>query len=636
MSIRHKIAAFLLLALGLQTFALSSVRAEGWVTECVDCPRSFADMTDRSLALDGDGRPHVAYGGDNLYYAWHDGIAWHYETADPTPGVGRDASLALGKQGNPHIAYLDAANKAVKYAYRDALGWHTATVDPGSDISTRHISLALDSNDYPHLTYYLAEVGLRYVYQDAAGWHEPEDLAALGSAGSLRLDATDRPHVAYAEEATVKCAYKDHLGWHTEVVDARYSENLSLALDSNGRPHVSYYFAAGYDLMYAYKDHLGWHPEIVDGEEGWAGRYSSLALDADDRPHISYEGDGDLKYAHKDLGGWHLEVVAAEGDAGLFTSIALDEEGAPWISHLEWTGQTLNVVRLVAGSWESQLVDHAAVVGMNSSAAMDAGGTLHVSYVQQDEWTSIALMYARRDPSGWLIECIDSSSIDAGHSSLALDEDGNPYISYYIGGELRYAFKDAGHWQSELVAVDGSHGYREGGYTSLALDKDGYGHISYHRADMEALSYAYQDADGWHNEVVIWTSDKIMGKGTALSLHPDGYPRIAFRVGEYEDDFGYAYKDSAGWHVVFPKTEGQVGYGISMALDANGFPHASYYNWTQGMIEYAYLDPMGWHFESIEPATFGFPTSLALDATGRVHVAYHQGLTGELRLAHRD
>ena len=120
MSIRHKIAAFLLLALGLQTFALSSVRAEGWVTECVDCPRSFADMTDRSLALDGDGRPHVAYGGDNLYYAWHDGIAWHYETADPTPGVGRDASLALGKQGNPHIAYLDAANKAVSACFAGA------------------------------------------------------------------------------------------------------------------------------------------------------------------------------------------------------------------------------------------------------------------------------------------------------------------------------------------------------------------------------------------------------------------------------------------------------------------------------------------------------------------------------------
>jgi len=591
MSIRHKIAAFLLLALGLQAFALSPVRAEGWVTECVDCPRSFADMTDRSLALDGDGRPHVAYGDDNLYYAWHDGIAWHYETADPTPGVGGDASLALGKQGNPHIAYLDAPNKAVKYAYRDALGWHTATVDPGSAVLTGHISLALDSDEYPHITYYLSEVGLRYVYQDAAGWHEPEDLAPLGLTGSLGLDATDRPHVAYAEGTTVK---------------------------------------------YAYKDHLGWHPEIVDGEEGWAGRYSSLALDADDRPHISYEGDGDLKYAHKDLGGWHVEVVAAEGRAGLFTSIALDGAGAPWISNFERTAQTLNVVHLVAGAWESQLVDHSAVVGRNSSSAMDAGGTLHVSYGRQDEDTGIALMYARRDPSGWLIERVDPNRIDEGHSSLALDEEGNPYISYYTEGRLRYAFKDAGGWQSELVATDSSGAYRVGGYTSLALDKDGYGHISYHRADTEALSYAYQDADGWHTEVVIWASDKIMGSGTALSLHPDGYPRIAFRVGAYEDDFGYAYKDAAGWHVVFPKTEEQVGYGLSMALDANGFPHASYSNWTQGMIEYAYMDPIGWHFESIEPTTFGFSTSLALDAAGCVHVAYHQGLTGELRLAHRD
>ena len=30
---------------------------------------------------------------DHLYYAWHDGAQWHYETVDDSPGVGRYASL---------------------------------------------------------------------------------------------------------------------------------------------------------------------------------------------------------------------------------------------------------------------------------------------------------------------------------------------------------------------------------------------------------------------------------------------------------------------------------------------------------------------------------------------------------------
>jgi hypothetical protein len=42
-----------------------------WHVECVDCPKWFY-MTNQSLRLDSDGYPHLAYGGEHLYYAWHD------------------------------------------------------------------------------------------------------------------------------------------------------------------------------------------------------------------------------------------------------------------------------------------------------------------------------------------------------------------------------------------------------------------------------------------------------------------------------------------------------------------------------------------------------------------------------------
>ncbi|MCP4543063.1 MAG: hypothetical protein GY832_38605, partial [Chloroflexi bacterium] len=44
-----------------------------WIIERVDAPRDWTNMTDRSLALDSSGYPHIAYGEDNLYHAWYDG-----------------------------------------------------------------------------------------------------------------------------------------------------------------------------------------------------------------------------------------------------------------------------------------------------------------------------------------------------------------------------------------------------------------------------------------------------------------------------------------------------------------------------------------------------------------------------------
>jgi len=107
---------FLGLGLGLLILHQVPVRADGWAIECVDCPKWFQDMTGRSLALDDSGHPHVAYGGDHLYYAWHDGTAWHYELADGSAGVGRFASLALDGSGQPHVSYYDDTNDTLKYA----------------------------------------------------------------------------------------------------------------------------------------------------------------------------------------------------------------------------------------------------------------------------------------------------------------------------------------------------------------------------------------------------------------------------------------------------------------------------------------------------------------------------------------
>ena len=83
--------------------AVSTPEARGnWMIERVDTPKLFADMGSRSLALDANGRPHIAYGEGFLYYAWHDGSQWQIETVDSAGSVGEYTSLALDAAGRPH------------------------------------------------------------------------------------------------------------------------------------------------------------------------------------------------------------------------------------------------------------------------------------------------------------------------------------------------------------------------------------------------------------------------------------------------------------------------------------------------------------------------------------------------------
>jgi hypothetical protein len=40
------------------------------------------------------------------------------------------------------------------------------------------------------------------------------------------------------------------------------------------------------------------------------------------------------------------------------------------------------------------------------------------------------------------------------------------------------------------------------------------------------------------------------------------------------------------WHIESVDTAGDVPYGTSIALNANGYPHISYYDWTNGDLKY--------------------------------------------------
>jgi len=349
---------------------------------------------------------------------------WQIETVDSSGNVGEYTSIALDSNNNPHISYYDNTNSNLKYAYFDG-GWHRETVDSSSWYTGTGTSLALDSSDNPHISYFdLVYFTLRYAYYEGYWHRETVDSHVDGEYfpwSSLALDTSDNPHISYyiPYGGNLKRAYYDS-GWNTEMVDSSgdVGPYTSLALDTSNNPHISYYDNTNSNLKYAYFDG-GWHIETVDSS-GDVGRYTSLALDTSNNPHISYydNTNDNLKYAYFD-GGWHIETVDSSGDVGPYTSLALDTSNNPHISYYDNTNDNLKYAYF-DGAWHIETVDSSGDVGKYTSLSLGRSETPHISYYDS---TNDNLKYA-------FLLCPDDFDCDD-----VLDENDNCPLSYNPGQE---------------------------------------------------------------------------------------------------------------------------------------------------------------------------------------------------------
>lgn len=218
-----------------------------------------------SLVLDSSDIPHISYFRpyyvkiDNLtvlqadlMYAHWDGQQWQVQTVERGGRVGEYNSLALDHQGRPHIAYRDfgTASGKLKYATWDGSLWQIQTVDDQGDAG-KNPSLALDSADRPCISYMGGDYSLKYATLVGNAWQfqiVDERPGMYFLPNSLALDSEDRPCISYCDQFHVPMSLKyaawDGSMWQIQTVDSVGSPGMSnsLALDRNN-PHISYYEA---------------------------------------------------------------------------------------------------------------------------------------------------------------------------------------------------------------------------------------------------------------------------------------------------------------------------------------------------------------------------------------------------------
>ncbi len=660
-----------------------------WTVRAVDAPKYFADMTDRSLALDGNARPHIAYGGDRLYYAHYNGSTWVKETVDASPGVGSHAAIAVtGTTAiTVHVSYYDAVNGDLKYARRDANGqWTIQTVDSAGDVG-QYTSIALDQQGRPHISYYdVTNKNLKYAYWDGSQWntetaHSDNDV---GMYSSIAIDSNGHPHICYYDSwnGALYYTYKG-LSWNPQMVDQPFPNAAgaycSLALDSNEDPHISYRYEKDFDndVRYAYYDSnaADWVTDTVATTVGFE-TWTSIALDAADNPHISfnglwmthafyesglgwvnekvdnyglytsfaiapsgtytmhvsyYDGAGALKYAYWDSSQkkWVTQVVDRGADVGRDTSIALDAQGNPHISYMDRTLFNLKYASLSGTAWMSQTVTKA---GGDTSLAFGGDGYPRISYRASQE-------FARWDGTKWVTQTVASGWQHGWDNSLALEPTSpyTPHISYFddTGNDLRYAYWNGSQWISQTVDSGGNVGY----HTSLALDGNRRPHISYYYDDplnnaKDELRYARWDGSQWITQTVDNAGRGFLGReSTALALDRNDRPHIAYY--DYRNkDLRYARWNGSQWVTQTVDSSGDVGGYAAMALDGSDRPHISYYDATNGDLKYAYWDGSQWISETVDSTgDVGRYTSITLDDAGNIYISYYDGSNKDLKYA---
>lgn len=279
---------------------------------------------------------------------------------------------------------------------------------------------------------------------------------------------------------------------------------------------------------------------------GRVGSHVAIATGSDGLPIVAYYDEtlGDLKVAkcHEPTcsEGVSIATVDSEDKVGSYAAIAIDGEGLPVLSYFDATAGDLKVARCsgpdCSGEATISRLDSEEIVGLFTSIAIGEDGLPVISYFDRD---NCALKVAKcHDPA-----CQDRVSIATVDkkkkgcvglfSSIAISADGSPLIAYYDShqGRLKVAkCNDAAcAGKKKISVIDES--VSVGSFGRVAIGADDLPVISYYDHSRGDLKVAHCNdpacADG-DEAIATLDADGLVGSFAALDFSADGLPVVVY------------------------------------------------------------------------------------------------------------
>ena len=321
---------------------------------------------------------------------------------------------------------------------------------------------------------------------------------------------------------------------------------------------------------------------------------------------------------------WITEVLdgsAAQGSAGVGSSIALDSSGHVHISSRNESLDLLQYTTNASGDWASTIIAPAAE-SWHTSIAVDSADRVHIAFYGEDG----SLSHATNASGAWTVTVVDAAFGDTTeYTSIAVDGSDHVHISYLWGPfgsrELRYATNASGAWAIETVDDAGDTGE----FNDIAVDSGDHVHISYGSRPSSladyALAYATNASGDWVTETV--DADSEAGLWSSIALDAADVPHIAYAAGPTytERILKYARRVGSEWVITTVDAGGSPGLYASLALDAAGAAHVAYHHDTEDTLRYATNASGAWVISTAD-ADNGLDCALALDPYGNAHISH--------------
>ncbi len=310
---------------------------------------------------------------------------------------------------------------------------------------------------------------------------------------------------------------------------------------------------------------------------------------------------------------WTTETADDDGWVGIDSSLAVDSDGNPYISHFDAKNKDLKYAYKKEGVWLKEVIDSKGHLGEESGIGVDSKGNVHISY---NDATNDALKYAKKSGGSWSIETVDKKS--GAHvvtTSLTLDVKGNPHIAYNMespnGGFVKYASFDGSSWELEEAASGGSDVY-------LALDSNDNPHIAFLEGNLKnkKIYYTRKISGTWKTDIV--DSSTTAGGDCGICIDSNNNVHVTYR--DYgKEAIKYAKWDGTSWNIQTVAVDIGKEEGLRMAVDSKDNPHIVYADNKKEKLIHAFFDGASWTKEII--SKMGIP-SIFIDSRDNIHLSH--------------